>query len=148
VLIAMANPDLNQLLSSLLPFAERMLAKRGEFFPFAMAMKPNGEIETISVYEGDEHPAPETLIELTTQAFKQQAREGQIRAAGICYDVRTVPPGRSEKCDAVCTSLEHHTGESVDVYLPYEKDSRGNIQYGEMFATRRTPQFFVPEKSL
>jgi hypothetical protein len=144
----MANPDLNQLLSALLPFAEQMLAKHGEFLPFAMAMKPNGEIEAVGAYDGDEHPPPQTLIELTTLAFKQQAREGQIRAAGICYDVRTVPPGHTEKCDAVCASLEHHTGESVDVYLPYEKDSKGNIQYGEMFATRRSPQFFVPEESL
>jgi hypothetical protein len=31
----MAHPDLNQLLNSLLPFAERMLAEHGELFPLA-----------------------------------------------------------------------------------------------------------------
>jgi hypothetical protein len=47
----MAHPDLNQLLNSLLPFAERTLAEHGEFFPFGTAMKPDGEIVAVSAYE-------------------------------------------------------------------------------------------------
>jgi hypothetical protein len=34
----MSRPDLGSLLNVLLPFAREMLAKHGEFFPFAAAM--------------------------------------------------------------------------------------------------------------
>ncbi len=35
----MAHPDLDELLNALLPFAQQMLTKRGEFFPFGTGMK-------------------------------------------------------------------------------------------------------------
>jgi hypothetical protein len=140
----MSHPDLEQLLNSLLPFAERMLAEHGEFFPFGGAMKPDGEIVAVGTYDGDEHPPSSSVIERMTEIFRQQARRSQLRAAGICYDARTIPPGQSEKCDAVCASMEHQSGEAVNAILPYEKTSTGNVQYGQMFTTPRIPQFFVP----
>jgi hypothetical protein len=103
----MSHPDLNHLLDSLLPFAEHMLAEHGEFFPFGRTMKPDGEIVAVSAFDSDDHPPSESVIDLMTQVFKQQARRGQLRAAGICYDTRTTPPGQTEKCDAVCATMEH-----------------------------------------
>ncbi len=146
----MSHPDLNQLFDSLLPLAERMLAEHGEFFPFGGTMKPDGEIATVSadaarlLSDGGEHPPSQSVIDLMTQAFRQQARSGQLRAAGICCDTRTAPPGQTEKCDAVCASMEHQSGEALSVILPYEKTSNGDVQFGQMFTMPRTPQFFVP----
>jgi hypothetical protein len=144
----MSHPDLDQLLNSLLPFAERMLAEHGEFFPFGGTMKPDGEIVAVGGYDGDEHPLSLSVIDQLTQVFRQQARRGQLRAAGICYDARTIPPGQIEKCDAVCASMEHQSGEAVNVILPYEKTSKGDVQYGQMFTTSRTSQFFVPNETI
>src|SRR5882762_1072726 len=45
----------------------------------------------------------------------------RLRAAGICYDVLTVPPGEDQKRDAVCCGLEHYSGETVNVFVPYVK---------------------------
>ena len=87
----MAHPDLNQLLNSLLPFAERTLAEHGEFFPFGTTMKPDGEIVAVSACDRDERPPSQSVIDLLTHAFRQQARNGDLRAAGICYDARTTP---------------------------------------------------------
>jgi Protein of unknown function (DUF2569) len=139
----MAHPDLDNLLNSLLPFAERMLAEHGEFFPFGTTMKPDGEIVAVSGYDGDERPPSQGVIDLLTQAFRQQARNGDLRAAGICYDARTTPPGQTSKCDAVCASMEHQSGESINVILPYERTSVGDVQYGQRFTTPRISQFFV-----
>jgi hypothetical protein len=144
----MAHPDLNQLLNSLLPFAERMLAEHGEFFPFGRTMKPDGEIAAAGAYDGDEHPPSQSVIDLLTQAFRQEARNGELRAAGICHDVRTIPPGQSEKCDAICASMEHQSGEAVNVFVPYQKTGKGDIQYGQIFATGRTSQFFAPNETV
>ncbi len=142
---AMSHPDLDQLLNALLPFAQQMLAKHGEFYPFGSSMKPAGEIVAVGVgaHDGGEYPPSQRLIDQMTGAFRQQASAGQLRAAGICYDVRTIPPGQTEKCNAICAGLEHQSGQAVDVYVPYKRGWFGKIQYGELFAARRSPQFFV-----
>lgn len=82
-----------------------------------------------------------------TQVFGHQAERGQLRAAAICYDVRTIPPGQTEKCDAVCASLEHQSGEAVNVFVPCQKATGGGIRYMQVFATARTPQFCVPHQT-
>jgi hypothetical protein len=92
--------------------------------------------------EGDDHPPSQPLIDLLTETFKNQAAKGELRAAGICYDGRTIPPGENKKFDAVCCSLEHYSGETVEVFVPYVKAAEGHIQYREIFAAKRTGQFF------
>ena len=140
----MAHPDLDNVLNAILPFAQEMLAKNGEFYPFGSTMTTAGEIVAQgAALEGDDHPASQPLIDLMTQAFRSQAVTGQIRAAGICYDVRTIPPGQTEKTDAICVGLEHTTGQSVSVFLPYKKGWFGKIQYGQLFASSRDPQIFI-----
>jgi len=62
-----------------------------------------------------------------------------LRAAAICADVRIVPPGKSDKTDAISVGLEHQSGEAVTVFLPYEK---GWLRYGKLFASAREVQFF------
>ena len=139
----MAHPDLDELLNALVPFAQQMLSKHGEFFPFGATMTTNGELTADAAYDGDEQPPSEQLIDLLTQGFRQQAASGQIRAAGICYDVRIIPPGQTEKTDAICLALEHQTGEAANLYLPYKKGLLGRYKYGELFGEARTPEFFV-----
>ena len=139
----MAHPDLDSLLNFILPFAQQMLGKHGEFYPFGSTMKTGGEIVAEAASEGHDHPASQTFIDLLTRAFRNEAAAGQIRAAGICYDVRTTPPGQTEKTDAICVGLEHNTGQCVSVFLPYKKGWFGKIQYGELFASARHPQIFV-----
>jgi hypothetical protein len=139
----MSHPDLNQLLDSLLPLAERMLAERGDFPPFGGIMNQAGEIVAVGARDGKEHPRSQHVIEVMTQTLRQRARSGQLRAVGICYDGCTTPPGQTEKCDAVCASLEHQSGEAVNLILPYERTSRGDVQFGQKFSTVRVPQFFV-----
>ena len=87
------------------------------------------------------HPS-QPLIDLLTEIFKKQATKGELRAAGICYDVRTVSPGEDRNRDAVCCGLERYSGETVNVFVPYFKAADGDIQYGEIFAAKRTGQFF------
>jgi len=119
-----------------------MLAKHGEFFPFGSSMTADGEIIANGAYDGDEQPPSQQLIDLLTQAFRQQATDGKIRAAAVCYDVRTIPPGQSERTDAICVSAEHQNGEAADVYLPYKKGWFGKISYGKIFGAARKREFF------
>ena len=138
----MANPDFDTLLNALAPFAKQMLLKHGEFYPFGATMTPNGEVVAHMGYEGDEQPETQAVIDLLTQAFRQQAAAGEIRAAGMCKDVRTIAPGETEKTDALCFNLEHQTGEAITVFIPYRKGMFG-YKYAEMFVADREPEFFV-----
>jgi len=138
----MAHTDLNALKDALLPTAKQMLSLHGEFFPFGALMKLNGEIVDCIAHTESEHPPSKKLIEILIEDFRERASRGEVRAAGICSDVRVARQGQQEKVDAVQFALEHQNGEAVDVFLPYDLDSAGEVRYGELFAVRRERVFF------
>jgi hypothetical protein len=139
----MAHPDLDTLLNAVLEMAEMLLKKQGAFLPIGAIMLSNGEIRHVGAQiEGEEYPGAHPLMELLTSMFKKEAAAGRLRAAAMSYDVLTVPPGKSLKQDAICCSLEHCFGESVDVFKPYIKAADGTFQFEEIFAVKRTPTFF------
>jgi hypothetical protein len=139
----MAHPELDALSNTLLPFAQKMLQKYGEFLPFGAIMSSSGEIRHVGAkIEGDDYPTSQPLLDLLTETFKKQAAKGELRAAGICYDVLTVPPGEDRKRDAICCGLEHYSGETVDVFVPYVKARDGDVQYGKVFSVKQTAQLF------
>jgi hypothetical protein len=137
--------DLNVLLNEVLPFAKLMVSKYGEVFPFGATMSWTGEIaKTFNArIEGNHQPPSQPIIEVMTKAFQDQAAKRQLRAAAICNNVRTVPPGETRESDAVCCALEHFSGESVNVFIPYAKTSDGDMQYRESFSTKRATVFFA-----
>ena len=129
----MANPDLEELLNALLPFALQLLAEHGEFFPFAATMKPDGTITAVAGDTGDERPSSQEVLDVLVDGFRDQASRDEIKAAGVCLDVRVSHPDGSGTTDAVCARLEHLSGEAVEVYLPYKK-TPGGMEYGDIFA--------------
>jgi hypothetical protein len=137
------HPDLNALLNDLLPFAERMLCEQREFYPFGGSITADGEQTSVGAKGSSDHPPSRELIDIMTDAFRRQAAEGKIRAAGICFDVRVVPPGQVDKTDAIELSLERAGGDAVEVFVPYVLLPDGEVTYGEMFASTRTPTMFV-----
>jgi hypothetical protein len=140
----MAHSDLNELLNAVLPMAEMLLAKQGAFLPIGAIMLSNGEIRHVGAQvEGEEYPGAQPLMELLTETFRKEATAGKLRAAGMAYDVLTIPPGRSQKQDAICCSLEHCLGEALDVFRPYVKAGDGTFQFDEVFVAKRTPNFFT-----
>jgi hypothetical protein len=132
----MAHPDLDALLDQLFPFAQQMLDKNGEFYPFGAAVTGAGEIKLAAGDMGSEHPDSQSVIDTLLAGFKQQAAAGEVRAVGICLDVRVLPPGSSDKSDAICARLEHENGETVQVYMPYRKARlTKKVTYEQLFAT-------------
>jgi hypothetical protein len=138
----MAHPDLNALKSALFPIARKMLTEHAEFFPCAATMKLDGEIVDCSAFNAGEHPSSQHLIETFTGEFRKLASKGEIKAAGICCDVRVATKDRPEKMDAVQFALEHVNGEAVNVFMPYDVDSSGDVRFGAIFASGREKQFF------
>ena len=138
----MAHPDLDRLLNSALSFAQQMLGKRGAFFPFGCSMNARGEVSMDATYTGQEQPPSQEVIDSLTESYTQRAGTGELRAAAICADVRVVPPGVTDKSDAISVALEHRSAEAVTVFLPYRKGWFGRVRYGTLFASARDAQFF------
>jgi hypothetical protein len=47
------------------------------------------------------HPKSKDLIDLLVAKFREDGRRGKYKATGIVYDLMTVPPGATEKTDAI-----------------------------------------------
>jgi len=139
---AESRADLDVLLNESLPFAKHLLEKNGEFYPFGVSMGIKGDSRHCAGYDGKEFPPSDALIDLIERGLGQEAKMGQIRAACICMDVRVLRQSETEKVDAIKMVFEHLTGDAVEVFLPYERGSAGNIEYGEMFAQKRVPTIF------
>lgn len=138
----MAHPDLDQLLDALLPFAQKCLVERGEFYPFGASLSRAGDLVLQAAHAGDDPPPALEGLATLEGILRTQAANGEIRAAGLCVAVRTQPLGHTKKIDAIHVGLEHQTGESVSVFLPYEKRWLRKPRFGELYATTREARFW------
>lgn len=145
----MSHPDLDKILGFLLPFAQKTLRERGDFHPFGATV--DGEEDLVlamaDVDEDSEEIDAQEMIDVLVEGFRVRARAGDLRASGICMDVRITMPETGESKDAICIRLEHEVGESLDVILPYAVDEDGVIDYDEMFSMEGEQQVFDPPRS-
>ncbi len=138
----MAHPDLDRLYDHLVKFAQMMLSRRGEFYPFGAAIKADGQLLDFAATDGTEHPPSQPLIDLLTDDFRFRAASGSIQAAGICFDVLVAADRDAKKRDAIQCRLEHSNGEAVDVFIPYSKDPSGLVRYDDAYASKREREIF------
>jgi hypothetical protein len=139
----MAREDLNNLLSSCIPFAQQMLAKHGTFFPFGATMSPSGEISLGGGYDDKPNVDAQEIIALTLDGFRAGARSGEYRAVALCVDVRVDAPDGSGKTDAIRVTLEENGGEALNVFMPYRKRMLRGVSYGEIFASAADHSVFA-----
>ena len=136
---------LESLIDSALPFAEQMLAKHQEFFPYGAKMLPDLKIVSVGGYTGEEHPKSVDVISLLQQAYIKEAKEKKIIASALVYDIRTIPPGATEKTDAVAIDLDHRDGFSVIMVYPYRLDENKKPVFGQAFAMEGKAEIFQNE---
>lgn len=121
-----------ELMDAVLPLAEKLLSEHGEFFPYGGAMTPDGKIVSVAAYDGDEHPPSSEVISMFHKAFYTAAKNKEYKATALVYDVR-VQLANGQPSDALTIELDHESGYSIVVLLPYTL-SNGQLQYGEISA--------------
>jgi hypothetical protein len=139
-----ANPrdDLDALVNFLLPFAQQMLGKSDEFFPFAAEVSAEGELVAVGIDSGeDDQPASQEVIDAHIELLRSHAAAGQIRACGVCSDTRVTTP-ETGQTDAVRVALEHRDAEPLDVYLPYSKGPDA-YSFGDLIAVAGESRVFA-----
>jgi hypothetical protein len=128
-----ARDDLDLLLDPLLRFAQDQLRKHGEFLPFRNVMRTDGEVRLVAGYTGSERPPSQDVIDTMVAGMRSRAAALEIRAAGICYDVR-IRAEDGKPTDAVAVSLEHRAGDTVQLFMPYSKGRFTGLRFGELKA--------------
>ncbi len=134
--------ELEKLLDVALPFAPQMLTKHAEFYPYGATMDPKGKITNVGGYTGDEHPKSAEVIDLLKAAYRRDGEAGKIMACALVYDIRTIPPGQSEKTDAVAVDLDHRDGMSVTMVYPYKIGADKKVQFATAFAIKGAGDIF------
>lgn len=114
-----AKTDCEALLNSVLPFAEQVLRKHGEFYPYGGAMRTDGQIISVGGDSGSEQPKSIELIELLKSAFIAAAQKGEYKATALVTNSSLTISSTGEKTDAIVVSLDHRDDYSVIVMFPY-----------------------------
>jgi hypothetical protein len=134
--------ECEDLMNSVLPFAQQMLTQYREFHPFGGAMALDGEIVSVGADSGDEHPAAQELISVLEEGFRDGARTGKYKATALVVDMLVVPPGRDAKQDAIAVRLDHLDGYSVIVVFPYVIDASGSVTIETPYAGKGERRIF------
>jgi hypothetical protein len=120
-----AQDDLDGLLNIALPFAQQMLAKRGEFYPFGAVVIASGETRMLASNLGEERPASADILSRLVAQLRQE--QADLRAVAICSDVQLSDSG------AVRVELEHRDGHAMAVLLPYKSKRFGRgVEYAAL----------------
>lgn len=122
------------LLDALIPAAENLLRKNGQFYPIGAALTNESTISLTAVsYGNNEFPESQRVIDDLTSAHYQMAEQNEIKASGIAWDA-TITALDGKKSDAILISLEHVSGYSVMVGVPYVIGVFKKVKLGELFA--------------
>ncbi len=136
-----SKSECENLMNAALPFAEQMLRKHGEFFPYGAALKVNGEIASVAGYDGREQPLSNDIVRLLKDGFVKAAKSGEYKATALVYGVKVVLPSTGKKSDAIAVSLNHRDKYSVTVFFPYQL-SNGQLSFGDVFAQKGEADVF------
>jgi hypothetical protein len=137
----MAHPDMDELLNEAFHAAEEFLEKIGEFFPFVVTMAPSGEVSHAQEHLGEEPPAADETIDVLVEGLKNAAAKGKYKATAVVSHAHIASPDGKYQ-EAISATLEHRTEPPVICYLPF-KQTKGKIDYGEIFAKRGERRVFV-----
>ena len=128
----MQDQDLANIVDTLFSFAKRLHADGGDVLTTGAPMDTNGNIALSTCGDPQIHPNTPEGRNMVVGALRMQAKSGSIRAAGLLLDVTLQPPGKPQS-DGIRIIAEHKDGQAIDLYVPYQKDTSGKFEYGEMF---------------
>jgi hypothetical protein len=111
--------DFDRLAEVTIAAARNFLDEAGDFIPFPMVIKADGELVLIGLEQPVVPSVPDSqnVLDRIVQLFRD--RRDSIRALAIGSDVQ-VP---SEATDAIEVRLEHRDGLAITVLVPYQIDS-------------------------
>jgi uncharacterized protein YuzB (UPF0349 family) len=122
------------LMNAVLPVAENMLRRYGEFYPYGGYMTPGGDIVHVGGSDPDtDRPKSKDIIYILRSSLQEIARGSGCKATVVVFNVAVTLPNSDRRSDAIEVCLEHLDDYAAEVFLPYQLVD-GEIVYGETFA--------------
>jgi len=137
----MAHPDLDRLFAMLRDASRHLLSQQREMYPIAASMSRGAEITPVATDVGEEYPESQQVIDELTPVLSSLAACDETAALGMAYDVRFAMDESSPKRDAIQVDLEHASGESLSVTVPYLWSGEA-IELEDPIVEERRPQWF------
>ena len=138
-----AKDELETLVNTLVPFARRMLERHGAFVPFGASVDGDGELKMVAA-DADavgEDPSAADAARLIESGLRVAAIAGEIRASGICTDVRI--DGPDGEVEAISVALEHIDRDPMRILVSYETTPSGEHGFGKPIAAPGETRVFA-----
>ena len=134
---ASAQDDLDGLLNLVLPLAQKLLGKNGQFYPFGASVSNDGEASLTASDAGlGEHPQPDQVLAAVYDGARATA--GENRAVAFVSDVLVT--GSS----AVQVELEHRDGIALVVLVPYKPATLKRVPtFNDMSVSPGEPRIWI-----
>ena len=121
------DQDLTRLSQFLLGFAEAMLTKNGEFYPFTAIVNAEGEVAAGSIEISPDQPNMSDFIETVERLLQHSLSSGQARLTGLAINVNIPPAIKAPYPDGVRLDLGSGSIKST-VYVPYRMKRAGLLK--------------------
>lgn len=130
-----------QLTEALLPPVQKLMMSGKNFLPSAAFVNEVGEAD-YSTVDLSVHSTPQAIHEALIASLAAGVNEAGYVAVGIATDGHSQLPDGSSS-DAILLALEHISGQSIMVVVPYKQDA-SRFEFGESVAYPRKPLVFGP----
>jgi hypothetical protein len=134
---ASAQEDLDNLLNVVLPLAQELLGKNGQFYPFGASISADGEASLTAADPAlGDHPQPDQVLAGLYDGARADAAGN--RAAAFVVDVL------ANGSDAVRVELEHRDGIALVVLVPYQPSTLNRVpKFEQMSVSPGEPQVWI-----
>jgi hypothetical protein len=129
-----AQADLDRLAQMSIGFAESVLDEDGDFLPFPIVIRTNGEVVRVGTPPMPESAGDDEVIDRIIELFQKRAET--IRALAIGVNGRI-----SERdTDAIEVRLEHRDRIGLTLRIPYRRDPLDDSFEYEAPVVRESPR--------
>jgi len=136
-----AREKAEQLVSALLPYAEEMLVKTGEFVPYGGVITPDGNVHLVEFTVDEGKPSAEQIFQSAKETMREGAQAGKYTTTALVANVTVAKSDEEQTISAVSVALDDVEGNSLEIFFPYTM-SAGKVEFGTAFAQRGAGKIF------
>lgn len=142
----MLTDDFNVLANRILTFAKSAIAEDGFVMPLGATLTLEGEVVPITrIQPPDERDTAQSLVNELLGTFRSLAQAKRVRAVAWCVDMRVVPPGDNNRCDAIVLFFESSDGNAMVLTTPYRDAPGPGTTFASAYVQTNRTQIFAPD---
>ena len=133
--------DVQALINIFFPFAEELIVKFGEFFPFAGATTTDADFVSVGFHEDNKHQDANMVVSNLKSSLKKERDKFIVTTVFFEVKTRDIETGESE--DAIGVFVEHRNGTSAyEFFYPYKLEAGDNFVVGESYGNAVPKEIF------